>query len=69
MSGILAGKPQKRVDIGMSKPIFISRNQVDDEIRDKFNEWIHKVGRGYKRLLNKYNLGESLFFIGKKNVE
>lgn len=66
MNWILTGSPQESADIGMSKSILISSDSVDEQIKTEFNQWIQRIDEEYKQILNKYNLGESIIFIGKR---
>jgi len=66
MNWLLTGNPQKSADIGMRKPKLVTSDSVEKEIKDEFNKWIQKVNEEYKQLLKKYNLGESILFIGQK---
>jgi 2-polyprenyl-3-methyl-5-hydroxy-6-metoxy-1,4-benzoquinol methylase len=66
MNWILADKPQKSADIGMSKPILVASDLVDKRIKTEFNQWIQTIDKEYKQLLNKHDLGETIIFIGKK---
>ena len=61
---LLTGKPQSSASEGMSIPVLVTSNQVSDEIRSAFNQWIKKVDSGYKELLNKYNVGDVVVFRG-----
>ncbi len=63
MNWLFKGTPQKSIDIGMSKPVLIQSNSA---IADELNNWIEKIDREYKNILNKHELGESILFIGKK---
>lgn len=63
MNWVLKGTPQKSMDIGMSKPVLVQSNSV---IADELNNWVEKIDREYKDILNKHELGESILFIGKK---
>ena len=63
---ILTGQPQKSIDIGMSKPVLISSDSVNDEIKNELNTFIKRVDEEYKMILEKYNLGNAIVFIGKK---
>lgn len=65
---ILTGRPQKSADIGMSIPRLINSDSVDKTIKEKFNRWIKRVDEEYKQLLNRYDLGDSILFIGKKII-
>lgn len=63
MNWVLTGKPQKSLSIGMSKPKLAD---LDDSIVGrKLNDWILRVDKEYKDILNKYNAGDSIMFIGK----
>ncbi len=61
---ILTGRPQSSASVGRSIPVLVTSNQVSDEIRSAFNEWIKKVDSEYKALLNRYNLGDVIIFRG-----
>ena len=63
MNWILKGTPQKSIDIGISKPVLAQSNSI---IADELNNWVEKIDREYKDILNKHELGESILFIGKK---
>lgn len=67
MNWILTGKPQKSAEMGMAKPKLVTSDSVKKGIKDNFNKWIQKIDEDYKQLLGKYNLGESILFIGKKH--
>ena len=67
---IFVGAPQKSVGIGMSKPVLIPCNSpigIEDEIKNTLNTFIQKVDGEYKAILEKYNMGNSIIFIGKKS--
>jgi 2-polyprenyl-3-methyl-5-hydroxy-6-metoxy-1,4-benzoquinol methylase len=63
---ILTGKPQSSASEGMSIPVLVKSDQGSDEIRVAFNEWINKVDCEYKKLLNRYNVGDVIIFMGTK---
>ena len=63
MNWILKGTPQKSMDIGMSKPVLV---KSEGTVADELNSWIEKFDRGYKDILNKHELGDSILFIGQK---
>lgn len=67
MNWMLAGIPQKSIDIGMSEPVLVSNNSLtDNEIKNTLNTFIQRVDKEYKMILEKYNLGNTIVFIGKK---
>lgn len=63
---ILTGRPQSSLSEGMSIPVLVTSNQVSDEIRSTFNEWIKKVDSEYKELLDRYNVGDVIVFRGRR---
>ena len=69
LNWILTGKPQESADIGMSDPILVSSDLVDASIKAEFNQWVRRIDEEYKQILKKYDLGESIIFIGKRKKE
>lgn len=63
---ILTGRFQRSAELGMAKPKLVISDLADKKIKDEFNKWIEKIDGEYKQLLRKYNLGETILFIGKK---
>lgn len=63
---ILTGKPQKHMDIGMSTPTLVKDSSLEKEIVSALNQWVIRIDMEYKSLINKYELGDSILFIGKK---
>jgi len=66
---ILTGKPQGSASEGMSIPVLVKSEHANEEIRIAFNEWIKRVDYEYKQLLNRYNIGDVIIFMGKRTKE
>lgn len=68
MNWFYTGRPQGNFTIGHSDPILIDHNNmdVDVKVKRKLNDFIKKVDREYRQLLNEQYLGEALTFLGKK---
>ncbi len=66
MNWIFTGKPQKSAEIGMSKPVLVPSDSINDGIKSELNTFIRKVDKEYKMILKKYNLGSDIVFIGGK---
>jgi len=67
MNWIASGAPQSVMAEGMSDYSIENSNQIDEIILSEFNLFFNKINSNYKDLLNKYNLGDSIFFIGQKD--
>lgn len=67
LNWILTGKPQSSATQGMSTPVLVNSNDVSDKIKKNFNDWIAKIDSEYKKILNKYKLGDVTIFIGRKS--
>lgn len=67
LSWILTQKPLKTMTLGISKPRLIDSESVNPIVKTEFNNWIHRTDEEYRELLNKYDLGENIIFIGKKS--
>lgn len=64
---MLAGIPQKSIDIGMSEPVLVSNNSLtDNEIKNTLNTFIQRVDKEYKAILEKYSMGNFIVFVGNK---
>lgn len=68
MNWLFAGKPEDSAETGMSEPRLIKSDSVNPEVRTEFNKWIQKVDKEYKQLLERYDFGENILFIGKKQM-
>ena len=65
---LMTNRPQDNFVLGNNELELVTATarQVDPEIKIELNNFIKKVDREYKELLVKYDLGESLTFIGQK---
>jgi 2-polyprenyl-3-methyl-5-hydroxy-6-metoxy-1,4-benzoquinol methylase len=63
---MFTGKPQERIDLGVSAPILINSNSTRKDLKEEFNRWMKKVDEEYKELLAKHELSDSILFIGQK---
>lgn len=64
---IFIGKPQKNVDMGMSKPFLIKNGLLSEKIKYEINRWFEKVDEEYKDILVKNKISDSILFIGQKS--
>lgn len=68
MHWILANSPQTSGFDGLKDPVLVTAKDVKPAVRDAFNNWIKKVDREYKALLEKYLASDQIVFIGKPKV-
>jgi 2-polyprenyl-3-methyl-5-hydroxy-6-metoxy-1,4-benzoquinol methylase len=61
---LFTGKPQAGPHIHMAPARLVEKE--DSAAARELNAWMKKTDAEYRQLLNKYNLGDSLLFIGQK---
>jgi len=64
---ISTGKPQGDFSQGTGKPVLVTDNDVDADIKEELNNLIQSTDESYRKILNKYKLGENLSFLGQKS--
>lgn len=70
MHWIFANQPQPDFAVGNSAPRLVtaSDGRISQKIKKALNDFIAKTDRDYKNIINKYGLGESLTFLGRKRL-
>lgn len=63
---IMTGTPQASATVGMDAPILPVVAGADAATAERLGAWIREADAAYKKILLDMDLGESLFFIGKK---
>ena len=64
---MLTGKPMDNFTLGNKTPELVTKDTVDKKIKKELNDFIQRTDKEYKELINKFKLGESLSFLGKKS--
>lgn len=62
----ITGNPMASVLEGIVTPELITDKGADKKIRNELNLWFAKADKEYKKILSKYNIAQSVIFIGKK---
>lgn len=69
LNWVFIKKPMSSILEGVGRPVLINNISLNNKIRQAFNNWIANVDRGYKSLLHRYVLTESIVFTGGKIEE
>mgnify|MGYP001610216116 FL=1 len=62
---IMTGKPQDNFNMGNGTPKIVIAENVDASLRSELNDFIEKFDNDYKKIIEKYGVGECLTFIGQ----
>lgn len=68
MHWILSNAPQTSGFDGLKDPVLVTATDVKPVVRNAFNNWIKKVDKEYKVLLEKHLISDQMVFVGKPKV-
>lgn len=65
LNWILTGKPQENFNLGNGVPKIATAENIDPLLKSELNDFIVKADRDYKKIIEKYGVGECLTFLGQ----